>query len=201
VGGLVSAYIQHFSYAGLLMVLILCGMGLPVPEDLALLAGGFLAYRGVTGYPQTLVIALIGVVAGDNSLFFLGRRFGTGLVSYLTFRRPGSQQQVDRLRDFMHRHGHRAIFYARFLAGARALVYVTAGSLGIEFSRFLVYDLLGAVISVPIVVTIGYVFGPQIEGAAAYIGSAEKIILVLAISALLYIASRSMVAQYDSKAE
>ena len=63
----------------------------------------------------------------------------------------------------MHRHGHRAIFYARFLAGLRALVYLSAGSFGVPPSVFLFYDLLGALISVPIVVTLGYVFGEQIE--------------------------------------
>jgi len=38
--GVVSAYIVHFSYLGLFAVLILCGLGLPVPEDVALLTGG-----------------------------------------------------------------------------------------------------------------------------------------------------------------
>ena len=37
---MVSAYLQHFTYAGLLAVLILCGMGLPLPED----AAGAVAY-------------------------------------------------------------------------------------------------------------------------------------------------------------
>ena len=45
---LVTSYIQHFPYLGLLLVLMMCGMGLLVPEDMALVAGGFLAHRGVT---------------------------------------------------------------------------------------------------------------------------------------------------------
>ncbi|MGB6088803.1 MAG: DedA family protein [Candidatus Binataceae bacterium] len=122
-----SAYIEHFTYAGLFVVLMLCGLGLPLPEDVALLAGGFLVHRGVTHYPMTLAVSLVGVVAGDNSLFFLGRRFGTGLVRYFGINRPGTKVQLDRIRDFMERHGHRAIFYARFLAGLRALVYLSAG--------------------------------------------------------------------------
>ena len=77
--GLVSTYIEHFTYAGLFLVLMLCGLGLPVPEELPLLTGGFLVYRGITQFPTTLVISLVGVIAGDNSLFFLGRRFGTGV--------------------------------------------------------------------------------------------------------------------------
>lgn len=192
--GLVSAYVQHFSYAGLLLVLILCGLGLPVPEDLALLAGGFMAYRGTTAYPWTLLVALIGVVAGDNSLFFLGRRFGTGLISYLEVVRPNSQHRIARLKQFMRRHGHLAIFYARFLAGARALVYVTAGSVGFDFSRFLLYDTLGALISVPIVVTLGYFFGPQIEHAIAYIGGIERLLWFAVVIGMLYLASRAVFA-------
>jgi membrane protein DedA with SNARE-associated domain len=190
--GLVSAYIQHFTYAGLLVVLILCGMGLPLPEDVALLAGGFLVHRGVIQYPMTLAVALVGVVAGDNSLFFLGRRFGTGLVTYLGIGRPRSQRQIDRLKEFMQRHGHRAILYARFIAGLRALVYLTAGSLGVSPPRFFLYDLAGAVISVPIVVTLGYLFGNELEVVLSYIGGVEKMVwLVLALS-LCVIAMRML---------
>ncbi len=78
-GVVVSAYIQHFSYLELFAVLALCGLGLPVPEDVALLAGGFLVHRGITAYPATIAVALVGVVAGDNLLFLIGRRFGSGL--------------------------------------------------------------------------------------------------------------------------
>jgi membrane protein DedA with SNARE-associated domain len=190
--GLVSAYIQHFTYAGLLVVLVLCGMGLPIPEDVALLAGGFLVHRGVIQYPITILVALVGVVSGDNLLFFLGRRFGTGLVTYLGIGRPRSQRQIDWLKSFMDRHGNRAIFYARFVAGLRALVYLTAGSLGLSPLRFFLYDLAGAVISVPIVITLGYLFGNELEAVLRYIGGFEKVIwLVLALS-LAVIAMRML---------
>jgi membrane protein DedA with SNARE-associated domain len=182
--GIVSGYIEHFTYLGLFVVLLLCGMGLPMPEDIALLAGGFLVHRGVTRYPITLAVALLGVVAGDNSLFFLGRRFGTGLVSYFGLNRPGSKAQIDRIRAFMNRHGHRAIFYARFLAGLRALIYLTAGSFGVTPLRFLAYDLLGAIISVPIVVSIGYLFGGQLEVIVHYIGGFEHLLWVVVVLSL-----------------
>lgn len=182
--GIVSGYIEHFTYLGLFVILLLCGMGLPMPEDIALLAGGFLVHRGVIRYPITLAVALLGVVAGDNSLFFLGRRFGTGLVRYFGLNRPGSKAQIDRIRAFMRRHGHRAIFYARFLAGLRALIYLTAGSFGVTPLRFLAYDLLGAIISVPIVVSIGYLFGGQLEVVIHYLGGFERLLWVVAVLSL-----------------
>jgi len=185
--GLISAYIEHFTYLGLFVVLMLCGLGMPIPEDVALLAGGYLAHRGVTRYPITLAVSLLGVVAGDNSLFFLGRRFGTGLVRYFTLAWPGRQHQIERIEHFMRRHGARAVFYARFLAGLRALIYLSAGSFGVRPAVFLLYDLLGALISVPIVVTLGYIFGKQIEMMVRYIGGFERLIVIVAIlSAAIY---------------
>lgn len=191
--GLISAYIEHFTYAGLFVVLMLCGLGMPIPEDVALLAGGYLAHRGITRYPITLGVSLLGVVAGDNSLFFLGRHFGSGLVRYFSIGRPGRRSQIARIEGFMQRHGHRAIFYARFLAGLRALVYLSAGSFGVRPGVFLFYDLLGAVISVPIVVTLGYIFGKQLEMMVRYIGGFERLIVVVAILSVAVYGTRLLV--------
>ncbi len=191
--GLVAGYIEHFTYLGLFVVLLLCGLGLPLPEDIALLAGGYLAHRGVVRYPITLAVALVGVVAGDNSLFFLGRRFGTSLVRYFGIARPGTQLQIERIRDFMKRHGHRAILYARFLAGLRALVYLSAGSFGVPSSRFLIYDLAGAMISVPIVVSLGYLFGGELEMAVRFIGGLERFVWIVLLLSLAVYGTRMLV--------
>jgi membrane protein DedA with SNARE-associated domain len=191
--GLVSGYLEHFTYAGLFVVLALCGLGLPMPEDVALLAGGYLVHRGITRYPLTLAVALLGVVSGDNSLFFIGRHWGTGIVRYFGVSRPGSQMQIERIRGFMRRHGHRAIFYARFLAGLRALVYLSAGSFGVRPAVFLLYDLLGAVISVPIVVSLGYLFGRQLEIVVHYLGGFERLLLIVAVLCVALYGTRMLV--------
>jgi len=193
VAGLASAYIEHFTYAGLLVVLVLCGIGLPLPEDVALLAGGFLAHRGVTQYPITLVVCLVGVMTGDTGLFFLGRRFGAGIVRYFGLGNPGASDRVAYWQEFMRRHGHRAVFYGRFLAGLRALVYLSAGTLGVPPSRFFFYDALGALISVPVVVSLGYVFGSQIEWVLKYIGGAERLIGLIAALSLMVYATRLII--------
>ncbi len=191
--GLVSGYLEHFTYAGLFVVLALCGLGLPMPEDVALLAGGYLVHRGITRYPLTLVVALLGVVSGDNSLFFIGRHWGTGIVRYFGVSRPGSQMQIERIRGFMQRHGHRAIFYARFLAGLRALVYLSAGSFGVRPAVFLLYDLLGAVISVPVVVSLGYLFGRQLEMIVRFLGGFERLLLMVAVLCVALYVTRMLV--------
>ncbi len=205
--GLISGYIEHFTYAGLFVILMLCGLGLPMPEDVALLAGGYLAHKGVTRYPITLVVALLGVIAGDNSLYFIGRGVGSNLLAFFGLKRSKSaddesSNNLDRLHVFMHRHGHLAIFYARFFAGFRALVYLSAGSLGVPPSRFFLYDLAGAAISVPVVVTLGYVFGEQIEKVIHYIGGFQKVIwIVLGLGLLIYLTRMALMRISDSGAK
>ncbi|MDO8433908.1 MAG: DedA family protein [Candidatus Binatus sp.] len=199
--GLVSAYIEHFTYAGLFVILLLCGLGLPIPEDIALLAGGYLVHRGTTRYPLTILVSFFGVVAGDNSLFFLGRHFGTGLVRYFGLERPGRKIQIERIQAFMQRHGHRAILYARFLAGLRALIYLSAGSFGVRPTVFLIYDLIGALISVPIVVTLGYVFGAQLEMVVKYLGGFERLIVVVIVLCVAIYASRMLISAKPAKSQ
>jgi membrane protein DedA with SNARE-associated domain len=194
--GVISSYIEHFTYLGLFVILMLCGLGLPMPEDVALLVGGFLAHEGVTRYSVTLIVALLGVIAGDNSLYIIGRGLGSNLLSHFGLKRSGAEKQLDRMRVFMHRHGHLAIFYARFFPGFRAVVYLSAGSFRIPPSRFFFYDLAGAAISVPVVVTLGYVFGDQLEQVIKFIGTFNKLIWVMVSLCGLVILARQLVQRY-----
>lgn len=194
--GLISSYIEHFTYLGLFVILMLCGLGLPMPEDVALLVGGFLAHKGVTRYPITLIVALLGVIAGDNSLYFIGRGVGSNLLSYFGLKRTGAENQLDRMHALMHRHGHLAIFYARFFPGLRALVYLSAGSFQVPPSRFFFCDLAGAAISVPVVVTLGYVFGEQLEQVIRFIGVFNKLIWMVVSLCGLILLTRYLVLRY-----
>ncbi len=90
----------------------------------------------------------------------------------------------------MERHGSKTIFYARFFAGLRAIVYLSAGSLGVSPWRFFLYDLLGALISVPLMVSAGYYFGGQIELAIQYVGGFEHVLLLIALASMLFWVTR-----------
>ena len=55
------------------------------------------------------------------------------------------------------------------------------------------YDLLGAVISVPLVVSLGYLFGSQIEQILHYIGGIQRALLIVAGLSLLIWLTRLLV--------
>jgi len=134
--GLISAYIEHFTYLGLFVVPAAVRTW-DADSGRRRAVGGRL--HGASG-DHALSDHAGGLVGRRRSRrqlsFLLGRRFGTGWVRYFGIGRPGRQVQIERIQKFMQRHGHRAIFYARFLAGLRALIYLSAGSFGVRTGGF-----------------------------------------------------------------
>ena len=151
-------YIQSSPAAlwGLFFILLLCGLGIPIPEDIILITAGIWATS--VGFPW-LVAALImyaGVIVGDSIIFLLGRRFGKHLLERNWIRRFFPPAKQERVRLMFARHGTKGLFIARFLPGLRAPFFCTAGAMHVPFVRFVSYDGLAALVSVPVFVWLGH---------------------------------------------
>ena len=61
-------YSEHFIYGGLFLILFLSGLGLPIPEEITLLTGGFLINLGFIRFYPTLAAVFVGVLTGDMAM-------------------------------------------------------------------------------------------------------------------------------------
>ncbi|MSQ67279.1 MAG: DedA family protein [Gammaproteobacteria bacterium] len=141
---------------GPFFILVLCGLGLPIPEDLVLLVAGAMAALEGRAWSDVSILMYIAVIGGDTLIFMGGRRLGGRLLeSALTqqFFPPAKRLRVE---QFYARHGAKGLFLARFLPGLRGLIFFSAGSLGVPLSTFLLLDGLAALLSVPVFVGLGY---------------------------------------------
>ena len=68
-----------YSYFVILAVLLACGFGLPLPEDITLVAAGILAARNIIDFNNAVALCMVGVLLGDGIVFGLGSRYGTRL--------------------------------------------------------------------------------------------------------------------------
>ncbi|WP_025324097.1 VTT domain-containing protein [Deferrisoma camini] len=166
-------------------LLVLTGLGLPVPEDVILLAAGAVVSWGRTGYYPIVGAALLGVLVGDLLLFLLGRRYGPNVLKHRPFRYLASPRRMDRARDMLARRGAGAVFLARFVAGVRFAVFFVAGASGMNAATFVLLDLTGAVLSVPLVVLVGYVFGSNLEEALGFLHAHRWQVLAAAVGLVL----------------
>jgi membrane protein DedA with SNARE-associated domain len=160
------------AYAAIIGVLIICGLGIPIPEDITLLAAGLLASNGHITLAGALAAGMFGVLAGDTFLFVMGRRFGAKIFGLPGFRRIFTPDRIAKAEDRVRRNGHFICFIARFLPGLRSPIFALAGAMGVKPSVFFIQDGFAAMISVPLWVYLGYWFGQNWDEAFA---KAEKI--------------------------
>lgn len=158
--GLLDSLINIFAqngYAAVFIALMICGAGLPLPEDITLVAGGVIAGLGYANVHAMCGLALFGVLLGDGAIFLLGHHYGARMLKWRWVARILTPLRYAKVQDQFDRYGNRVLFFARFIPGMRTTVYVIAGTTHrVSFLRFLVIDTLAALISVPVWVYLGY---------------------------------------------
>ena len=164
-GGLLS----RFTYLAIVGVLSAAGLGVPISEDLTLLLGGALAARGVTLFWPTLAAGYFGVIFGDLLIHHWGKRIGPAAYQHKLVRKALSPERQEKLRAHFARHAFLTIVVGRHTPVARAPVFFLAGASGVGFGKFLLADLLSAAITVPLVVTLGFLFGEHLDDVRRHI--------------------------------
>jgi membrane protein DedA with SNARE-associated domain len=178
---ILSSTVGVAAYGLVFVILLAAGFGLPLPEDIPLVMGGVLAYRGQANLVVMILVGYFGIIIGDSIMFLLGRRFGTNVGSkpstgfFSRIVTPASRARVEGL---FKKHGEKIVMVARFLPGIRTVTYFTAGSVGMSFVRFMVYDSIAALASAPIFVLLGYYFGENIESLLSRVASGERNVMI-----------------------
>lgn len=150
---------EHGPYVVVFIVLVLCGVGLPVPEEATFIVAGMVTPDTRTAVCVMIAVGLLGIMAGDSLTYFFGRRYGMTLLTRWPFNRFLKQESLEKARSFIDRHGSHAVFFAGFLAGVRAPTYFLCGSMGLSYARFLLWDFARAVLTCPISVWLAWRFG------------------------------------------
>ena len=141
---------------GPFMVLILCGLGLPVPEDVVLVTAGALGQMDGRNWEEVSMLMYVGVMLGDSTIFLAGRYFGSKLRGARWFQRYFSEKKQTKVENLFDRYHTWVLFVGRFLPGLRAPIFFTAGSTRVKFWKFFLFDGLAALISVPFFVWLGH---------------------------------------------
>lgn len=177
--------LSHGSISLVVLALILAGLGLPVPEDIMLLAAGVLVHRGEVTYAGALGACAFGVMVGDTTIFLVARRLGPDALQRRPFRWLITPSRQVRIEGMFSRYGNVIVFMARHMAGLRAPTFAMAGMHGMRLTQFWLWDGLGLCVSAPIVIGIGFWLADNIDHAKAKLESFELIIMALIGCALI----------------
>lgn len=176
---LVTIFAEN-GYVAVFIALMICGAGLPLPEDVTLVAGGVIAGLGYANVHAMFALAMFGVLLGDCAIFLLGHHYGARILQWRFVARVLTPERYVKVQEKFDQYGNRMLFFARFLPGMRTTVYLTAGTTHrVSFLRFLLIDTLAALISVPIWVYLGYFGADNHEWLAKWIHRGQSSLWVL----------------------
>lgn len=180
-------FLENYLTIGVFILLFICGLGVPIPEDIILISGGYIAYAyasNVNIYTLVLV-SYAGVMLGDSTIYFLGRFLGPRVITLPGFRRIFTPKRVTSLTQYFIDHGAKILFAARFMPGIRSTIFLVAGMTRTSFFRFFLFDGLAAVLSVPALIFLAYHFGEHIDQIKAYIIRMKEVAAVVIVAGIV----------------
>lgn len=156
-------YLESGSYLAIVVVLLLTGLGLPVPEEVPIIAAGVLSAHEHLNPWWAWTACIVGALLGDTASYWVGYHFGRGLLQrHRWWPHVVTPQRELQLERMIRAHGLKIFFTARFLIGIRSAIYLTAGILRISFLRFILIDALCAGAIITVFFILSYWFGEQV---------------------------------------
>ena len=176
-------------YVIVFLLLLMCGLGVPLPEDVVLFGAGLACYYGKANVFNMILVSFAGVMIGDSTVFTIGAVFGRKVRKFSWVKRVLPPKRMSRVRRKLHEQGNKVIFAGRFMPGLRTPIFFSAGTLHLPFRVFFFYDGLAACLSVPFIVYAVYHFGSQVDRVIKIIkriqfGLVGTIILIVVVLAL-----------------
>ena len=183
--------LNHLGYWAVLLFVMLEDFGIPLPGETVLIAASVYAGAGRLNVVAVGAVGFIAAVTGDNIGFAIGHYGGHALVLRWGRYVRLTEERLDKAEVFFNHHGAWIIMVARFIEGLRQANGIIAGTTGMRWLRFLVFNALGAALWVGTWVSLGYLAGSHIGTIYHYITQYSTYVLIaLAVLLAGYIARR-----------
>lgn len=163
------------SYFGVLILAFLSNIFIPVPEELILVAMGYLSGNGLFVYPIVMALFITGLMISDYALYSLaysGSRLVKGFIKRL------EKRGLLKNEAYMKRHIKKIIFFSRFLVYLRFIGPIMSGYLKVNRKTFLTHNFLALVVYVNIFLGLGHHFHKQIEFITAGVARFKNYLLM-----------------------
>jgi len=147
---------------GILFLIVFCETGLVVtpflPGDSLLFVAGTIAGAGALDVHLLIALLVAAAVIGDSLNYAIGHYLGPKVFRYEDswfFKRA----YLEKTHGYFDRYGGRTIVIARFLPIVRTYAPFVAGIGRMDYRRFLLFNVAGALVWVASLAFAGYFFG------------------------------------------
>jgi membrane-associated protein len=188
----ILTFLQTYGYVALWALVFTAAVGAPLPIVLVLLAAGAFAAVGDFNIFLLVIIAITASVAGDNTGYLVGRKWGSRVLDWLERSRLGTRllppRAIERSRIYFKQRGGWAIFFSRFLVAALGgIINLLAGSELFPYRAFLACDIAGEAIGAAAPLTLGFIFSASWEEIGDIFGSLSLLFIAIFIVIVVFI--------------
>ncbi|HCP80850.1 MAG TPA: DedA family protein [Octadecabacter sp.] len=163
------------------IVTFLSCLAIPIPSSLLMLASGGFAATGDLSLISVGLGAFGGAVLGDNSGYWIARKFGTRLDDWLA-RHPKRAALRARSAAFMEKRGGSSVFFSCWLvAPLGPYMNYFCGITRYNWLRFALWGIAGEIVWVSLYVGLGHTFADNISGIASLLGNASGFVTALVV--------------------
>ncbi len=177
-------------YIFLFLSLLAGAFGLPIPEDIPLMAAGVLLHEHQAKMLPIFIICYFGILIGDFVIYSAGRFFGPSLCRTKWFQKKIKKIGLKKVRSRLENRRLLTIFIARHLFWIRTATFLICGLVRIKPIKFIIADAIAALISIPIMISLGFFFFARLEEMLGHVKKAEGMILIVLVAlvagAILY---------------
>jgi len=170
--------LDSYGYWAVGALVFLEDFGVPVPGETLLIAAALYAGAGRLNIVAVCAIAMVAAVAGDNVGYLIGRTGGRGFVHRWGRYVLLTPARFARAEEFFARNGGKVVTVARFIEGLRQVNGIIAGTTGMPWRRFLVFNTLGAALWVGFWATLGDLAGTHITALYTRIARYQTYLLI-----------------------
>ena len=174
-------------------------MGIPVPGETALIAAALLAHDGQLSIVPLVALAAAAAIAGDNIGFAIGRHGGRRLFVRSGPLHEHRMRVLEHGEPFFERHGPKAVFLGRWIAGLRIASAWLAGMNKMSWPVFLFWNALGGVVWAASIGFAVYVLGDVAEHVIAVAGPVAAGLTVVAVIVFFVWRRRTRAERYGAR--
>lgn len=187
----VNHLLHSYGYSAVFLLVGAESLGIPLPGETILIAAGI--YAGTTHKLSVwaiFAVAAAAAIIGDNVGFWIGDKGGYRLI-----RRYGHYVRADETkikigRLVFDRHGGKVVFFGRFVSVLRTYAAFLAGTLKMNWRRFLPYNASGGIVWAAIYSFVPYGVGSSINKASHTVTIALGAVAAVAVIASILLIRR-----------
>ena len=205
------AYKPYQLYAMITLFMLASSFGLPIPEEIVLIAAGLVGHMAknphlypsaeaggpVVNVTTLAIVCFLAVFLSDVLIYLIGRIFGARILRSSFFNQRIRGATFEKINKWFIKYGGLACGIFRFTPGLRFAGHLSCGFLGVPLWKFMLVDGMAALISVPTQIYIVSEYGDLVLTNLKRFKGA--LFLVLAVVLISYAFKRIYLAQRKNK--